>query len=412
MTNPTGRVFISYRRNRKDEITSLSVALRNRGISLWRDVDSLGNEPTEDAIREALEDPNTSGAVLWISPDVINSNIIKHVEVPLAIRRYRRGNGFWLVIALVGGAEYHHLDEIFEGALGTEDLRDWNVTKIRNLSATDDDIVCLACKALRERLEAVSQLQAHDEPACVAVYAKGTFVPDLSHSLSIDWTSYFLGSSPSQDEWEEMRSSWHDATKAIKKYLPADRALMLSGTPSLPTAVLMGSGFSPRDGRIATWLQRMPDGVAFEQWTHIQANSAQIARDLGWTESVRHGNANANSLAVLINASDNTDLAVGGSRDAIPSWRAVLSINRPEGRNVRELPLSSSEVASIVHMTIDAVRNARQTIQPLTSIHFFIAGPAGLGVLLGAQLATLPPVVTYEFNTVSQKYEKAVRVIT
>lgn len=412
MTNPTGRVFISYRRNRIGETTSLAVSLRNRGIPLWRDVDSLRNEPTEDAIREALGDPNTSGAVLWISPDVVNSNIIKHVEVPLAIQRYRRGDGFWLVTVLVGGADYHHLDEIFGGALGTEDLRDWNVTKIKTLTATDEDIVYLARRALKERFEAIAKLHADDVPARVAVYAKGTLAPDMSRCLSIDWTSYFSGSSPSQEEWELMRSAWGDATKAIKTHLPADRATLLSGTPSLPTSMLMGSGFSLRDGRPAKWLQRMPDGVNFEQWTHIQANGAQIARDLGWTESIRHGSANESALAVLINASDDTELAVGRSRDAVPRWRAVMSINRPEGRNARGLPLSASEVASVVHLTIDAVRNARQTIQPLTSIHFFIAGPAGLGVLLGAQLATLPPVITYEFDTVGQRYEKALRITT
>jgi hypothetical protein len=113
MTDPMGRVFISYRRKRIDEINALVTALRDRRIAVWRDVCNLQNEPTEDAIRQALEDPNTSGAFLWISPDVKESNIIKYVEVPLAVKRYRRGDGFWLIIALAGGTDYGDLAEIF-----------------------------------------------------------------------------------------------------------------------------------------------------------------------------------------------------------------------------------------------------------------------------------------------------------
>lgn len=412
MTDPMGRVFVSYRRKRIDETTALVVALRDRGIPVWRDVDRLQNEPTEDAIRKALEDPYTSGAVLWISPDVKESNIIKYVEVPLAVKRYRRGDGFWLVIALAGGTDYGDLADIFDGALGTEDLGSWNVTKVSNPKATAEDILKLARIALARRMDAVARSQGDLGPVRVTVDAKGTFTSHPSRCLAINWTPYFAGCCPRQEAWEAMKQAWIDVSRTLKTQLPTSRTIVLSGTPSLPAAVLMGAGFSTRDGRLATWLQRMPDGLTVEEWTHTAVNGSELAHDLGWTTSLQHRDANESALAVLINASDDTDQAVGRSRASLPGWRAVLSVNRPEGRNTRMLPLSAAEVASVVHMTIDALRIARRNVQPLSAMHFFIAGPAGLGVLLGTQLATLPPVTTYEFDTEEQKYVNAVRLIT
>lgn len=163
---------------------------------------------------------------------------------------------------------------------------------------------------------------------------------------------------------------------------------------------------------VPKWMQRMPDGVTVDEWSHNAVQGSELAQDLGWSTSLRHQDANRNALAVMVNVSDNTALAVGSSSAILPNWRATLSITAPAGRNTRASPLSADEVSSVCHLTIDAIRDARQDVQPIETIHLFIAGPAGVGVILGSQLGTLPTIVTYEFDTESQKYVEAARVIS
>jgi hypothetical protein len=298
----------------------------------------------------------------------------------------------------------------FEGALGTEDLSTWNVTKVSNPSATEDDIILLSQKALARRLEAISRTADDNQPLRITVDAKGTFRLLPLRALAVDWTPYFADSTPNREEWGLMANAWTDVSRFVKNLLLPTKSIHLTGTPSLPSALLMGSRFSTRDGMVPSWVQGMPDGVSYEQWTHNSIQSSKLAQELGWSTFLQHRNTNASALAVLINASDNTELAIGRSRAALPEWRAVLAVNPPDARNTRMLPLSVTEVASVVHLTIDALRNARQNVQPIDSIHLFVAGPAGIGVLLGAQLATLPPVTTYEFDTTRQMYVEAILI--
>lgn len=71
------------------------------------------------------------------------------------------------------------------------------------------------------------------------------------------------------------------------------------------------------------------------------------------------------------------------------------------------MPLAPDEVASLVHLTVDAIRNVRSQVSGIDSIHIFIAGPAGFAFLLGTVIATLPPITTYEYDTSTTLYVPA-----
>ncbi len=413
MADPLGPVFVSYRRNRLQETTALVHALRDRGLSTWRDVDNLLNEPTETTIRAVLNDESTSGAILWLTPDVRESPIIRDVEVPEAVRRYRRDRDFWLVIVLADGLQYADVSTIFAESLGVEDLGTWNLTKVSEPWATLGDIYCVANIALKQRVSRFSEVTPTPQLARITAHAKGTMTPPHGETLTVDWTRHFNGTSPNSEDWVNMSESARDIAAALKQLTPTNTELQLSGTPSVPAALLLGSTYSGRDGRRPTWLQRQPDGQTMTPWKMSDANDASIAQRQGWEAAppVFRETA-AHALAVCINISDNVSEAFARSRSASPPWRAVLTVGSPEGRNTRAAPLTADEIASLVHLTVDAIRSVRAQVVGIDSIHFFIAGPAGFAFLLGTALATLPPITTYEYDTSTSRYVPAATFTT
>lgn len=408
MADPRGPVFVSYRRKRLRETTALVQALRDRGVPTWRDVDNLLNEPTEATIRAVLNDDNTSGAILWLTPDVKDSSIIRDVEVPEAVRRYRRDSNFWLVIVLANRLKYSDVSELFTDVLGVEDLSTWNLTKVAAPWASTSDISQIASTALKQRINKIVEATPSPQVSQVVVHAKGTMTASSGEDLAVDWTRHFKDASPRLEDWAAMSESAHDMATALKQLTQPASELYLSGTPSVPTAMLLGSTYSGRDGRSPVWLQRQPDGHTMTPWKMSEANDASIAEQRGWKASPPvYRETSAHALAVCINISDDVSEAFARSRSASPAWRMVLTIGAPAGRNTRAVPLATDEVASLVHLTVDAIRNVRAQVVGIDSIHFFIAGPAGFAFLLGTAIATLPPITTYEYDTSTALYVPA-----
>ena len=103
MTIPTGRSFISYRRNRLAEVAELVAAQKERGIPTWQDIEDLRTEPTEAEIRNVLASNETANVLLWLTPDVDQSPMITKVEVPCAVERHKRQDGFFILPVAAGG---------------------------------------------------------------------------------------------------------------------------------------------------------------------------------------------------------------------------------------------------------------------------------------------------------------------
>lgn len=413
MADPRGPVFVSYRRKRLQETTALVHALHDRGVPTWRDVDNLSNEPTEATIRTVLNDTNTSGAILWLTPDVEDSAIIKDVEVPEAVRRYRRDSNFWLVIALADGLDYRDVTTLFADTLGVEDLSTWNLTKVSAPWASITDISQIADAALKQRINRFSAATPSPPIAAVIVHAKGTMTARSDEALAVDWTRHFKGTPPRPEDWTIMSESARDIATALKQLTQPATELQLSGTPSVSAAMLLGSTYSGRDGRSPAWLQRQPDGHTLAPWRMTEATDASIAEQRGWKVAPPvYRVTSAHALAVCINISDNVSEAFARSRSDSPEWRAVLAIGSPAGRNTRAVPLTADEAASLVHLTIDAIRSMRAQVVGIDSIHFFIAGPAGFAFLLGTAIATLPPITTYEYDTSTSLYVPAATFVS
>ena len=122
MTDPTGRCFLSYRRLRSDEAALLLAAQHDHGIPTWQDTQNLGSVPTEDEIRRTLADTSTASALLFITPEVEDSPIIRNVEIPKIIQRSEADDSFFVVPLAAGGLDYAKAADVSSNHLSAQNL--------------------------------------------------------------------------------------------------------------------------------------------------------------------------------------------------------------------------------------------------------------------------------------------------
>ncbi|WP_052367978.1 toll/interleukin-1 receptor domain-containing protein [Haloferax sp. ATB1] len=82
MTDPTGRVFLSYKHEQTDVANFLQTELERHGVPIWRDIFDLKPEPLRDEIIDQLENPETASGIALVSEGVADSDIILNDELP------------------------------------------------------------------------------------------------------------------------------------------------------------------------------------------------------------------------------------------------------------------------------------------------------------------------------------------
>jgi hypothetical protein len=80
--------------------------------------------------------------------------------------------------------------------------------------------------------------------------------------------------------------------------------------------------------------------------------------------------------------------------------REGLRRANPSGLGAESPPSSSNSKVlvtdCVVRIIAEALRQARDTLQPRGTVHLFLAVPAGLAVMIGQTLNTFGPIQTYE----------------
>src|ERR1700761_5372093 len=164
MTDPTGRSFLSYRRSRKDEAAHLIQAQHDHGIPTWQDVRNLATVPTEDELRRVLADQTIASAVLFITPEVETSVVIREVEVPKIIRRAEARDGFFVVPLAAGGLDFVKAAEATSNHLSAQNLADWNMHKVAAPMILPQHAADIANRVLVQRIDAVHRAMPNGEP--------------------------------------------------------------------------------------------------------------------------------------------------------------------------------------------------------------------------------------------------------
>ncbi|MDT3440476.1 SAVED domain-containing protein [Pseudofrankia sp. BMG5.37] len=411
VTDPLGRVFISYRRARAADVGLLVRALKDVGVPVWQDVADLRHQPTEEAIRASLRDPATGGAVLFLTPEVANSSFIRGVEVPEILRRRNAQDGFWVLPVAAGGLGHKDTPTVLRGVGGAEQLASWN-----QLTADDPftakSATKVAVSVVLERFATLADRLPPGSPIQIRLNAR-TRERRPDDALVLDWTDHFtVDAPPDASTWTTVLLP---ALKTVNDALQAhgeNRPIVLLGSPSMPAAFAMGHAFSALDHRRFSWLQH--DQLSGSTtWALAYAADDAEARRAGWKPRIENLDTEARDLAVLVNVTQDTSAVYAASLDKLPAMRARIVIDRedvwnepPEQRPVVRIG-TAAEAASLAHLVRQSISNVISSRGPITTVHLFFAAPTGLVFMTGQLTNTLPTIVTYDYRPDAGVYSPA-----
>lgn len=389
-TDPTGLCFVSYRRTRLSEVETLIRSFHERGVPTWQDVKNLDETHTNSELRRVLKDSSTANAVLWISPDVSGSDIIRRVEAPLIMSRADNEDDAYFVIPIAaGGADYAGAAEAVGEDLSLATLEEWNIRKISNDPAKEADARMVAQRVLSRRLRAVNNVLDSDEPIRLGLFARKRPPADNDFALALDWEGRIANRHASETIWKRhLLPAVSDVVDAIEQF-GGGRSVVASGLPTISAAFALGRGFMSPRGIDAAWLQFNPASGEVrwslrEQREHIDLAVRSRDKDAG-----------ANDLAVLVSVSVPVEHAWAASKAELPSFRALVDVRlKEEGNTV----LTAGQALEIAHQVVDAIRKARNEFRPKGPVHLFMAAPVGLSFLIGQLSNTLGPIRVYEHD--------------
>ena len=390
MTLPTGKSFISYRRTRLDEVKELVASQKERGIPTWKDIEDLRTEPTETELRNVLGSNDIANVLLWITPDVGQSSMITRVEVPCAVERHKRQDGFFILPVAAGGLRYEEVGPILGNYSGITDLSSWNITKVDSAPATSEDIRKVSNVLLNQRLSAIHKDLRDGEPLRLVINTRSTTGHQTGIALDIDWTHRFTGAqgrSASSEDWQsKLLPALEDVARGIQRN-SSNRKIIASGLASLPSATALGYHFMATRGIEIAWEQLYPDRSG-QIW-----NLAAERKSSGYEVQTTPGYTTAEDLAVMVSVNADVEGAVAASRETTGSFRAYVHVKSPEER---QFLVSPGEALDVAQLTIEGARAARHKFGIRGQMHLFMAVPAGLAMMIGQLLNTLGPVHTYE----------------
>ena len=389
MTDPTGRSFLSYRRSRLSEARLLIAHQHDLGIPTWQDVEDLDEEPTEESIRGVLKDSATANAVMWLTPDVAQSPMIRAVEAPLIIERFRRQDSFFVVPVAAGGLDYEDAARVVGERIGIEDLNNWNLRKVSSNPLSDPHAREVAIRVLSRRVQAIHNHLPGGEPLRVVFNTRTRPPFDAGIALTLDWTHRFEGREATSGAWDSyLLPALTDIAGTIQQRAP-DRSVVATGLLAIPAAIAFGYEFmAPRGLRIA-WEQLTSSGDT-QTWA-----IADTPEDSGFEAGVMAGQMAASDLAVLVSVNADVSLAVSETQASLPPFRALLHVKH-RGEEASRQIASAGQAVHLARLIANSARKVREEYRVSGRVHLFIAGPVGLAMLVGQLLNTLGQVQTYE----------------
>jgi SMODS-associated and fused to various effectors sensor domain len=391
MTDPTGRSFLSYKRSRRDEAALLIQAQHDHGIPTWQDVRDLGSVATEDELRRVLDDPATASAILFITPEVETSPVIREVEVPKIVRRAAQHDGFFVVPLAAGGLDFGKAAEAVNNHLTAQNLADWNMHKVQAAAIAGDHASEIANRVLTQRIAAVHRHLPQGQPLRLGLFVRKPPPFDPGTALALDWSTRFADKEAAPATWRDtLLPAVERIAKAVRQHAPG-RAVEAFGLPTLPAAAALGCAFLATSGLRLSWRQIAP-GRDDQVWS-----LAQPKEDSGFAPQMMSKDPAARDIAVLVSVADNTEPVFAACQKNLPPFRALVHIARADAYpHIIQTPGQATHVALAVQ---DGMRTARREYGNMGTAHLFMAAPAGLAVMIGQLLNTFGAVQTYEHVT-------------
>lgn len=404
-TDPRGKCFVSYRRSRADEARLLVESLRDLGVPTWQDIDNLSEECTEDALRRTVEDPCISAAILWITPDVEHSPIIRQIEAPGFFRRARNRDGFRLFPVCAGGVDFGGAAIVVDARHSLEDIPGWNLRRVAVVakrrwywpwSRYPAPRICatiaagLTCRVMRRRVEVIHSSAQAEQPFVLRVSTRTPPPRATPADLVFDWRHRFEGRHAKPDAWKaHICPALKTASDAILEF-GSTRRVVCEGHVPLAGAAALGAAFLQPLGIRAAWRQVTP-GLEAQEWS--LANNPQL---VALSVSETSGQITATDLAVLVSINANVEIGFAASRPDLPAFRSIVHLH---GSDKKPFHLANGgEAVSAARQIIDSIKAARDRLRYTGATHLFLCGPAGLAFLIGQLCNQFMPLQTYEFD--------------
>ncbi len=402
-TNPKGRSFLSYKRERRQEAEKLIEAQHERGIPTWQDISDLGVGVVLDRIRSALGNSETANALVWLTPEVRESPTILREEIPLILERAGADDEFFVIPVAAGGLERTRLGELFDDTEMLDDIQRWNIERVSNDPASLDDVQAIANKVLEERLKAIVSVLAPEMPLMVGVY--GANAPaTLDYDLLVDWSHCFEQNKCARSgAWQErIIPAARELRDALARYA-TQRPIHLTGYVSLPAMTVLGAAFSETTALQVAWF---PPKAPSLRWSIEEPR-----KDPGIQVEKQSGDVASNHLAVLVDAIGNIDTDFRRATATLPKFRATLRIKPP--RSSREFRIQSSgEAAEFAWRVREGIHEVRAEYPGITDIHLFTKVPAGLAFMIGQLLNPFGKVHLYDHLTEEDRpYREAICIV-
>jgi len=380
---------LSYRRSRSAEAALLIAAQHDHGVPTWQDQRDLNEVPTGDELRRILEDRLTADALLWITPDVETSDVIRKIEVPGILRRVRAEDGFFLLPVCAGGISYKRAGEVVDQQLSIDNLSDWNLRKVTADPIGYEEAAQIARYLMVRRLQAVHRQLDTTLPLRITLHTRTrpAFQPGVA--LMFDWSERFSGRETDAATWEQvLLPALREVASAVRLHGGA-RTIVASGLPSIPAATALGVAFLAQGGQLIAWSQYTP-GRPEQLWTNCVDREPS-----GFVHKTTERDVAGKDLAVLVSVAEDVEPAFSQTaKHSLPPFRAITRIFHPtEKRFDITTPGKAADIAATV---VEAIRTAREIYRPLDTIHLFMAVPVGLAMLIGQGLNTFGEVQTYE----------------
>lgn len=375
------KLFISYIRKYQSDIKILAQQLKFRGIKLWRDVDDLlkgyGNESQiVRAIRKEC-----FGFLLYITPDLSESDFVRLVEIPTAFKKLTQDDTFMFI-------------PVFKNISPLAARKKFNTKFGFNIGGFDGfpikgraDLTNIPTIILRDIIR--FYWPKKKQKINVALHSK-QYTCNIDSDLDMDF-SLFHRNGDLHKRWKLILNAITEVKNAISSNSHC-RHIVVKGKFHLSLGLCFGYIFRSVTGF----------DLKTEQNGQIWS-SKHIRRNIRKTELIRQnsheGNLKSRNLIIEIGISQNISNDVN---KYISSKR--LKFRRRLIFTKRDMVIANSRIAGkIISQIADQIKENCRNCR-IKKTHLFMSVPLSFAVLLGPQLNACGQIQCYEYDNTSSNY--------
>ncbi|MGH9027128.1 MAG: SAVED domain-containing protein [Acidimicrobiia bacterium] len=262
--------FISYSDEREPR-TQLVYALREHGVTPWRDVEDLdlGNRTTNAIEAELAE---CSGVILWVNEQVLRSAYVASVELP-AIARAARDRGIRIAPVFDGLSPSDASERV--SRLGIE-IGESNGHVVDQTASSLETAAAIAARYASAEVKAAC---ANGREPIVRLITYDDTAPRRGEAvLNLDWRHALASDDATPDVEARLRKALLASTGALKAAYGASQ-IALAAKAHLPAAAALGHSFAEttgctvrmdRDGAIYTADRTIADIADLQVTWHLK----------------------------------------------------------------------------------------------------------------------------------------------